>query len=93
MTYLIATVKEKHKFDICFLIHDSVPALKVVLVTGETVYEETELLLIFLHGIFHCLQEHEQKQHWKKKKSFDGILQQKLFIQINSDLISDIETE
>lgn len=63
MTYLIAAVKEKHKFDICFLIHDSVPTLKVVLVTGETIYEETKLLLIFLHGLFHCLKEQEQKEN------------------------------
>lgn len=61
MTHLIAAVKEKHKFDICFAIHDIVPPLKVVLVAGETVYEETELFLIFLHGLFHCLNETEQQ--------------------------------
>lgn len=93
MTYLIAAVKEKHKFDICFLIHDSVPALKVVLVAGETVYEETELFLILLHGLFHGLNEQEQKTN-EKKNSFDVIFLQKLFIQMtNKDLISDIKTD
>lgn len=62
MTYFIAALKEKHKFDICFVVHDGVPALEVVLVTREAVYEETELLLIFLHGLFHRLAKHT-KQH------------------------------
>lgn len=54
-TYLDAAVKEEHKFDICVVVHDFVPALKVVLVSRETVNEKTELLLIFLHGFFHRL--------------------------------------
>lgn len=62
MTYLIAAVKEKHKFDICFAIHDGVPPLKVVLVARETVYKKTVLFLIFLHGLFHCLAKETKQQ-------------------------------
>ena len=63
MTYLIATVKEKHKFDICFAIHDIVPPLKVVLVTREAIYEETVLFLILPHSLFHGLTKHKSEQH------------------------------
>lgn len=58
-TYLVAAVKEEHKLDICVVVHDFVPALKVVLISRETVNEETELLLIFLHGVFHRLSAHD----------------------------------
>lgn len=57
--YLVAAVKEEHKFDICIVVHDFVPSLKVVLVSRETVNEETELLLVFLHGVFHRLSAHD----------------------------------
>lgn len=57
-TYLVGAVKEKHKLDICIVVHDFVPALKVILISWETVNEETELLLVFLHGVFHCLSAH-----------------------------------
>lgn len=62
MTCLIVAIKEEHKFDICFAIHDGVPPLKVVLVARETIYEEPELFLIFLHGLFHCLARQTQQQ-------------------------------
>lgn len=54
-THLAAAVKEEHELDLCLVVHDSFPALKVVLISRETVDEETELLLVFLHGVFHCL--------------------------------------
>lgn len=65
MTYLVATVKEKHKFDICFAFHGRVPTLKVVLVAREAVYEEAELFLIFLHGLFHCLKKQKTTTNLK----------------------------
>ena len=63
MTYLIATVKEKHKLDICFVIHDSGPPLKVVLIAGETVYKESELFLIFLHSLIKGLIKNKKPPH------------------------------
>lgn len=54
---LVTAVKEKHKFDICFVDHNGVPPRQVVLVSRETIYEETELFIVFLHGLFHCLPE------------------------------------
>lgn len=57
--YLDAAVKEEHKFDICIVVHDFVPALKVVLISGETVNEEAELLLVCLHGVVHRLSAHD----------------------------------
>lgn len=62
MMYLIAAVKEKNKFDICFVLHDSVPTLKVVLVARETINEEAEFFLVFLHGVFHGLSKQKQQQ-------------------------------
>lgn len=61
MTYLIAAVKEKHKFNISFSIHDTIPPLKVVLVSGETIDEKPELILIFLHRRFHGLTKREEQ--------------------------------
>lgn len=57
-THLVAAVKEEHKLDICVVVHDLLPALKVVLIARESVDEETKLLLIFLHGVFHGLTAH-----------------------------------
>lgn len=57
MTYLFTAVEEKYKFYVCFALHDGVPPLKVVLVTGETIDEEAELRLVFVHGLLHGLQE------------------------------------
>lgn len=37
VAYLVAAVKEKHKLDVCFVLHDPVPALQVVLVTREAI--------------------------------------------------------
>lgn len=65
--HLIAAVKEEHKLDICVVIHDFLPALKVVLIAREAVDEETELLLIFLHGVFHRLAAHVKRQEICKK--------------------------
>lgn len=62
MMYLIAAVKENNKFDICFVLHDSVPTLKVVLVARETINEEAEFFLVFLHGVFHGLSKQKQQQ-------------------------------
>lgn len=61
MTYLIAAVKEKHKFNISFSIHDTIPPLKVVLVSGETIDEKPELILVFLHRRFHGLTKREEQ--------------------------------
>lgn len=61
MTHLIAAVKEKHKFNISFFIHDTIPPLKVVLVSGETIDEKPELILIFLHRRFHGLTKREEQ--------------------------------
>lgn len=57
-THIVAAVKEEHKLDIRVVVHDLLPALKVVLITRESVDEETKLLLIFLHGVFHGLTTH-----------------------------------
>lgn len=70
-TYLVAAVKEEHKFDIGVVVHDFVPALKVVLVSRETVNEKTELLLVFLHGVFHCLSAHDFL-HYLWTQSYSG---------------------
>ena len=60
--YLIAAVKEKNKFDICLALHDSVPALKVVLIAREAINKEAEFFLVFLHGVFHGLIKQKQRQ-------------------------------
>lgn len=60
--YLVAAVKEEHKLDICVVVHDLLPALKVVLIARESVDEETELLFIFLHGVFHGLTTHTRHE-------------------------------
>lgn len=73
--HLIAAVKEKDKLDIRFAIHDCVPTLKVVLITGEAIYEEAKLLFIFLHGLFHRLQGGNGKR--KRDRLGDGKTQDK----------------
>lgn len=65
--YLSAAVKEKHKFNISFAVHDTIPPLKVVLVAGETIDEKAELFLIFLHRLFHGLKNRKRKRKRKKK--------------------------